>query len=49
MPIQPTTPNYDRAFLVEVDFPTLANNNAGWEELLVAPTADGSWFIWRLR
>lgn len=45
----PATPNYDRAFLVRVDFPRLAGNNAGWEELLVAPLADGRWFIWVLR
>jgi hypothetical protein len=48
-PIYPVTPDYDRAFLVEVDFPRLAGNNAGWEMLLVAPIKDGSWFIWVIR
>ena len=45
----PVSPNYDRAFLARVDFPALSGNNAGWEELLVAPLADGAWFIWVLR
>ena len=49
MPVFPATPDYDRAFLVEVDFPRLAGNNPGWELLLVAPTRDGSWFTWVIR
>lgn len=42
-------PDYDRAFLVEVDYPALAGNNAGWEVLLVAPDPTGAWRIWQLR
>jgi hypothetical protein len=48
-PVYPVTPDYDRAFLVRVDFPVLEQDNAGWEQLLVAPVGDGSWFIWVLR
>ncbi len=48
-PISPATPDYDRAFLVEVDYPALAGNNAGWEELLAAPSASGTWYIWQVR
>lgn len=42
-PIWPATPDYNRAFLIEVDYPALAGNNAGWEMLLAAPDASGHW------
>ena len=45
----PTTANLDRAFLIEVDFPALSGNNAGFEILLVAPDASGRWRIWQVR
>jgi hypothetical protein len=48
-PVYPATPNYDRAFLIEVDYPALATNNAGWEVLLTAPDSSGAWRIWQLR
>ena len=38
-----------RAFVVRVDYPALAGNNAGWEIDVVAPDASGRWLIWIAR
>jgi len=48
-PIYPATPDYDRAFLVQVDFPAMAGNNAGFEVLLAAPDTSQHWFLWEVR
>ena len=47
-PIWPAAPDYDRAFIVRIDYPLIAQYNAG-DVLLVAPDASGHWFIWQLR
>lgn len=47
-PIWPASPDYDRAFVVEVDYPLIAQSNA-FDVLLAAPDASGHWFIWQLR
>jgi hypothetical protein len=41
--------NLKRAYIVQADYPALANNNAGFEVLLVAPNARGAWRIWEVR
>jgi hypothetical protein len=41
--------NLARAYVIQVDYPQLANNNAGWEVLLVAPDSSGAWRIWYVR
>jgi hypothetical protein len=38
-----------QAYLVEVDYPALAGNNAGYEQFVVAPDASGTWRIWPVR
>lgn len=38
-----------RASLIEVDYPELSNNNAGYEQFVVAPDASGTWWIWPVR
>jgi len=38
-----------RAWLVEVTYPALAGNNAGYEQLVVAPDENGTWRIWPVR
>jgi hypothetical protein len=38
-----------RAWLIEVDYPALAGNNAGYEQFVVAPDAGGTWRIWPVR
>jgi hypothetical protein len=38
-----------RAYLIEVDYPALSGNNAGYEQFVVAPDASGSWWIWPVR
>jgi len=38
-----------RAWFLEVDYPALANNNAGYEQFVVAPDAGGTWGIWPVR
>ena len=38
-----------RAWLIEVDYPALSNNNAGYEQFVVAPDASGTWRIWPVR
>lgn len=38
-----------RAWLIEVDYPALAGNNAGFEQFVVAPDATGTWRIWPVR
>ena len=38
-----------RAWLVEVDYPALAGNNAGYEQFIVAPDSGGTWRIWQVR
>jgi hypothetical protein len=39
----------NRAFVIEVDFPRLGDNNSGYEILLVAPDDVGSWWVWVVR
>lgn len=39
----------DRAWVVRVDHPKLAGNNAGFEILVVAPDLTGTWRIWVAR
>ena len=38
-----------RAYLIEVDYPAMAGNNAGWEMYLAAPDAGQTWRLWRIR
>ena len=38
-----------RAYLIEVDYPALSGNNAGYEQFVVAPDASGTWRIWPVR
>lgn len=38
-----------RAWVVEVDYPALAGNNAGYEQFIVAPDSGGTWRIWPVR
>jgi hypothetical protein len=38
-----------RAWLIEVDYPALSNNNAGFEQFVVAPDSSGAWRIWPVR
>lgn len=38
-----------RAYLIEVDYPALSGNNAGYEQFVVAPDASGTWWIWPVR
>ena len=38
-----------RAFLVEVDYPALSGNNAGYEQFVVGPDTSGTWWIWPVR
>jgi hypothetical protein len=38
-----------RAYLIEVDYPALSGNNAGYEQFVVAPDAAGKWWIWPVR
>ncbi len=38
-----------RAYLIEVDYPALGGNNAGYEQFVVAPDASGTWRIWPVR
>ena len=39
----------ERAWLIEVDYPELAGNNAGFEQFVVLPDATGTWRIWPVR
>jgi hypothetical protein len=39
----------ERAYVIEVDFPALAGNNAGYEIFLVSPDAAGAWHLWVVR
>jgi hypothetical protein len=48
-PLLPLSANLDRAFLIEVDYPSLSTNPAGWTMLLVAPDEGGTWRIWVVR
>jgi hypothetical protein len=41
--------DHAHAWLVEVDYPALAGNNAGFEQFVVAWDASGSWRIWPVR
>lgn len=47
----PVVSGADRAhaWLIEVDYPALSNNNAGWEQFLAAPDSGGTWRIWPVR
>jgi hypothetical protein len=38
-----------RGWLIEVDYPALAGNNAGFEQFVVAPDTGGAWRIWPVR
>ena len=38
-----------RTYLIEVDFPALAGNNAGYEIFLVSPDTAGNWRLWEVR
>jgi hypothetical protein len=38
-----------RAYLIEVDYPALSGNNAGYEQFVVAPDASDIWRIWPVR
>jgi hypothetical protein len=38
-----------RASLIEVDYPAMSNNNAGYEQFVVAPDASSRWWIWPVR
>jgi hypothetical protein len=38
-----------RAWFIEVDYPALAGNNAGYEQFVVAPDPAGTWRIWPVR
>ena len=38
-----------RTFVIRVDYPALATNNAGWEIYAVAPDETGRWFVWIAR
>lgn len=38
-----------RAYLVEVAYPAMAGNNAGYEQFVVAPDTSGTWRIWPVR
>lgn len=50
MPVwRPASADLGRAFIVRVDYPALANNNAGWSMLLAAPNPAGHWYLWELR
>jgi hypothetical protein len=48
-PIYPATPTYDRAFLIRVDYPAIAQLNSGWEVLLASTDPSGTWRIWQVR
>lgn len=48
-PDDPARPPLERAFIAEVRYPRLENNNAGWEMLVVAPDVTGRWLIWKVR
>lgn len=37
------------AWLIEVDYPALSGNNAGFEQFVVAPDPTGTWRIWPVR
>jgi hypothetical protein len=38
-----------QAYLVEVDYPALSGNNAGYEQFVVAPDTSGTLMIWPVR
>ena len=38
-----------KAWLIQVDYPALAGNNAGYEQFVVAPDSGGTWRIWPVR
>jgi hypothetical protein len=41
--------DHSRAYLIEVDYPALSGNNAGYEQFVVAPDSGGTWRIWPVR
>jgi hypothetical protein len=47
----PVTAGADRsrAWFIEVEYPALSNNNAGYEQFVVAPDSGGAWRIWPVR
>ena len=44
-----TGADQSRGWLVEVDYPALSGNNAGFEQFVVAPDPTGTWRIWPVR
>lgn len=46
--IWPASPDYDRAFVVQIDYPLIAQVNA-CDVLLAAPDQCGGWSLWALR
>jgi hypothetical protein len=38
-----------RSFLVQVDYPALSGNDAGWELFMATPDEAGGWRLWQLR
>ena len=38
-----------QAYLIEVDYPALSGNNAGYEQFVVAPDTSGTLRIWPVR
>ncbi|HEY3165076.1 MAG TPA: hypothetical protein VGJ71_11990 [Candidatus Limnocylindrales bacterium] len=38
-----------RAWFIEVDYPALSKNNAGYEQFVLAPDSSGTWRIWPVR
>lgn len=48
-PLLVRSADLSRASLVEVDYPAMSDNNAGFEQFVVAPDASGSWWIWPVR
>ncbi len=47
-PIWPAAPDYDRGFVVEIDYPLIAQSNA-YDVMLAAPDQCGGWWLWALR
>jgi hypothetical protein len=41
--------DHAHASLIEVDYPALSGNNAGFEQFVVAPDSTGKWVIWPVR
>jgi hypothetical protein len=48
-PVSVTTADLDRAYVAQVWYDALSNNNAGFVVYLLAPNATGEWRVWLLR